>query len=212
MRLFYRRFLKAEDGATTVDWVVITAMAMSIALAVFGGVKSGTAEPDQRRQQQHGQSVDHQYVLGRGDPVPIRAFGETKPQTRKVSRRIRNNGMILPKFREINGCKGRMPGGVRPLSRTERECHATDLRTGPHAGPWACRVRRLHGEGLHCAEPGAVGRANPECGTDTACLRRDPSGSLWRTPDQTGRPHGQMAGRGRPRGSVQPSRGSFPRK
>lgn len=41
MRLF-RRFKESEDGATTVDWVMITAMAMSMGLAAFGGIKTGT--------------------------------------------------------------------------------------------------------------------------------------------------------------------------
>ncbi len=42
MRRLFRRFKEQEDGATTVDWVVITAMAMSLALAAFGGVSTGT--------------------------------------------------------------------------------------------------------------------------------------------------------------------------
>lgn len=42
MRRVLRKFIRSEDGATTVDWVVITAMAMSLGLAAFGSVKSGT--------------------------------------------------------------------------------------------------------------------------------------------------------------------------
>lgn len=41
MRRILRRFSRSEDGATTVDWVVITAMAMSLALAALGSVKNG---------------------------------------------------------------------------------------------------------------------------------------------------------------------------
>ena len=42
LRLF-RSFKSSEDGATTVDWVMITAMAMSLGLAAFGGIKAGTS-------------------------------------------------------------------------------------------------------------------------------------------------------------------------
>ena len=44
MRRIIRNFAAAEDGATTVDWVMITALAMSLGLAAFGTVKSGTKD------------------------------------------------------------------------------------------------------------------------------------------------------------------------
>lgn len=36
--------LRREDGAVTVDWVLITALAMGLALSAFGTVRSGTAD------------------------------------------------------------------------------------------------------------------------------------------------------------------------
>jgi Flp pilus assembly pilin Flp len=42
MRHILRRFFRSESGATTVDWVVITALAMTLSLAAFGSVRTGT--------------------------------------------------------------------------------------------------------------------------------------------------------------------------
>lgn len=44
MRRFIRKFIRSDDGATTVDWVVLTALAMSLCLAAFYAVESGTQE------------------------------------------------------------------------------------------------------------------------------------------------------------------------
>ncbi len=46
MKLFKlaNKFSKDEDGAVTVDWVVLTAALVGIALVVIGTVKSGIEE------------------------------------------------------------------------------------------------------------------------------------------------------------------------
>ncbi len=43
LRLF-DRFRREEDGATTVDWVLLTAGTMSLALAVFASISAGTED------------------------------------------------------------------------------------------------------------------------------------------------------------------------
>lgn len=37
------RFFKGEDGAVTVDWVVLTALIVALAAAAFAGVEGGVA-------------------------------------------------------------------------------------------------------------------------------------------------------------------------
>ncbi|MDJ1006958.1 MAG: hypothetical protein QNJ13_03960 [Paracoccaceae bacterium] len=40
MRVFITRFLKSEDGAVTVDWVVLTAGIVGLGVAIIGGISS----------------------------------------------------------------------------------------------------------------------------------------------------------------------------
>ncbi|MCB1340288.1 MAG: hypothetical protein KDK24_04325 [Pseudooceanicola sp.] len=37
----FARFITAEDGAITVDWVVLTALIVALAAAAFSGVEGG---------------------------------------------------------------------------------------------------------------------------------------------------------------------------
>jgi len=39
---FIKKFRKEEDGAVTVDWVVLTAAVVGLAIAAFGSIKSNT--------------------------------------------------------------------------------------------------------------------------------------------------------------------------
>lgn len=43
MTSFLIRFLDAEDGAVTIDWVVLTALVVALAAAAFTGVNGGVA-------------------------------------------------------------------------------------------------------------------------------------------------------------------------
>ena len=38
---FINNFFKQEDGAVTVDWVVLTALIVGLAVAAFAGVEGG---------------------------------------------------------------------------------------------------------------------------------------------------------------------------
>lgn len=40
---FIKRFFNQEDGAVTVDWVVLTALIVGLAVAAFSGVEGGVA-------------------------------------------------------------------------------------------------------------------------------------------------------------------------
>jgi hypothetical protein len=42
MVLFAKRFMRADCGAVTVDWVVLVAAVISLAVATFFAVKAGT--------------------------------------------------------------------------------------------------------------------------------------------------------------------------
>ncbi|MCD1627135.1 MAG: hypothetical protein ACU0BH_02025 [Paracoccaceae bacterium] len=42
MVVFAKRFIRAECGAVTVDWVVLVAAVISLAVAAFFAVKTGT--------------------------------------------------------------------------------------------------------------------------------------------------------------------------
>lgn len=44
MRVMYARFMKAEDGAVTVDWVVLTAAIVGLGVAVIGTVSDGALD------------------------------------------------------------------------------------------------------------------------------------------------------------------------
>ncbi|HHB82718.1 MAG TPA: hypothetical protein ENK61_04510 [Devosia sp.] len=41
MTTFIKNFVKSEDGAVTVDWVVLTAAVVGLALAAVAAVKGG---------------------------------------------------------------------------------------------------------------------------------------------------------------------------
>ncbi|MEM8655242.1 MAG: hypothetical protein AAGF36_10890 [Pseudomonadota bacterium] len=38
---FFKNFRKDEDGAVTVDWVVLTAAVVGLAVAAYGSIQSG---------------------------------------------------------------------------------------------------------------------------------------------------------------------------
>ena len=42
MTTFLTKFLTQEDGAVTVDWVVLTALVVGLAVAAFGAVQGGS--------------------------------------------------------------------------------------------------------------------------------------------------------------------------
>lgn len=42
MNGFMRRFFRQESGAVTVDWVVLTALAVTLLAAGYGSLQSGT--------------------------------------------------------------------------------------------------------------------------------------------------------------------------
>ena len=42
MKLFFQNFRKDEDGAVTVDWVVLTAAIVGLGIAVLTSVSGGT--------------------------------------------------------------------------------------------------------------------------------------------------------------------------
>jgi len=44
MRVFLARFLQSEDGAVTVDWVVLTAAIVGLGVAVIGTVSDGALD------------------------------------------------------------------------------------------------------------------------------------------------------------------------
>ncbi|PIE10636.1 MAG: hypothetical protein CSA70_11825 [Rhodobacterales bacterium] len=41
---FIKNFRKDEDGAVTVDWVVLTAAVVGLAAAAYGSIESGAAD------------------------------------------------------------------------------------------------------------------------------------------------------------------------
>lgn len=41
MRVTFSRFINSEDGAVTVDWVVLTAAIVGLGIAVIGTVSNG---------------------------------------------------------------------------------------------------------------------------------------------------------------------------
>jgi Flp pilus assembly pilin Flp len=41
---FFKNFSKDESGAVTVDWVVLTAAVVGLAIAAFGTIKTSTTE------------------------------------------------------------------------------------------------------------------------------------------------------------------------
>ncbi len=43
MKTYLRTFLTSEEGAVTIDWVVLTALVIALATAAFGGVEGGVA-------------------------------------------------------------------------------------------------------------------------------------------------------------------------
>lgn len=44
MEKFFQRFVGEEEGAITVDWVVLVAGVLSLCVAVFGAVQTGALE------------------------------------------------------------------------------------------------------------------------------------------------------------------------
>jgi Flp pilus assembly pilin Flp len=44
MMNFVKNFRNDEDGAVTVDWVVLTAAVVGLAIAAYGSIQSGAAE------------------------------------------------------------------------------------------------------------------------------------------------------------------------
>lgn len=44
MRNFMKTFLESEDGAITVDWVVLTAAVVGLAIAVIATIASGALD------------------------------------------------------------------------------------------------------------------------------------------------------------------------
>ena len=44
MKKFINKFRKDEDGAVTVDWVVLTAAVVGLAVAAFSSVQDGATE------------------------------------------------------------------------------------------------------------------------------------------------------------------------
>jgi Flp pilus assembly pilin Flp len=44
VKRFIQTFLKSESGAVTVDWVVLTALVVGLAIAAFAGIEGGVAE------------------------------------------------------------------------------------------------------------------------------------------------------------------------
>ncbi|MCV2893049.1 Flp family type IVb pilin [Lentibacter sp. XHP0401] len=44
MMNFIKNFSKDEDGAVTVDWVVLTAAVVGLAVAAYGSIKDGAVE------------------------------------------------------------------------------------------------------------------------------------------------------------------------
>lgn len=45
MSKYLARFLSDDDGAVTVDWVVLTAGVIGMALAVIGGIQTAATDP-----------------------------------------------------------------------------------------------------------------------------------------------------------------------
>lgn len=45
MMNYLSRFLSEEDGAVTVDWVVLTAGVIGMSIAVIGGIRSAATDP-----------------------------------------------------------------------------------------------------------------------------------------------------------------------
>lgn len=43
MNNFFQRFCKNEEGAVTVDWVVLTALVVGLAVAAFAGIDGGVS-------------------------------------------------------------------------------------------------------------------------------------------------------------------------
>lgn len=41
---FFKNFRKDEDGAVTVDWVVLTAAVVALAGAAYGSIQSGASD------------------------------------------------------------------------------------------------------------------------------------------------------------------------
>ncbi|MCV2893048.1 Flp family type IVb pilin [Lentibacter sp. XHP0401] len=44
MMNFIKNFSKDEDGAVTVDWVVLTAAVVGLAVAAYGSIKGGSTD------------------------------------------------------------------------------------------------------------------------------------------------------------------------
>ena len=44
MKKFMNKFRKDENGAVTVDWVVLTAAVVGLAVAAYGSIETGAAE------------------------------------------------------------------------------------------------------------------------------------------------------------------------
>lgn len=44
MMKFIKNFKKDEDGAVTVDWVVLTAAVVGLAVAAYGSIKDGATD------------------------------------------------------------------------------------------------------------------------------------------------------------------------
>jgi Flp pilus assembly pilin Flp len=44
MTKFFKNFRKDEDGAVTVDWVVLTAAVVGLAIAAYSSIQSGATD------------------------------------------------------------------------------------------------------------------------------------------------------------------------
>ena len=44
MNTFISQFLSDEDGAVTVDWVVLTALVVGLAVAAYAGIQGGSTD------------------------------------------------------------------------------------------------------------------------------------------------------------------------
>jgi len=58
MKNFMNKFRKDEDGAVTVDWVVLTAAVVGLAVAAYTSIESGASEL----------TADTETFLGTQDP------------------------------------------------------------------------------------------------------------------------------------------------
>jgi Flp pilus assembly pilin Flp len=73
MMKFIKKFRKDEDGAVTVDWVVLTAAVVGLAVAAYSSIEGGAEDLTNRTTEFLGQQTPGAFGGGAADPAPAPA-------------------------------------------------------------------------------------------------------------------------------------------